>query len=399
MKRTVIIATTALALAGMSAAGINIPSDGSDGGLHVTSNTVIDLSLAVTGDWDDDNSAHAGVGIYDSNKWAVVFNYTNVTIAAGQTVSFKNHPSRAPVVWLVAGNVTIDGVVDLYGRGTRNYPEEAFGGPGGFRGGVASSGSIESGPGFGPGGGHRQEGYPSYGSVGYQGPPVYGNASLLPLIGGSGGGGSYGKSGGGGGGAILIACADTLSLAGEIRANGGRGPGGSGQGGGSGGAIRLVAETVSGNGTLNATGNADGRIRIERVSSPDTLAVSPSPSLVVLDPGATPLLWVPADGPAIRIVSIGGETAPAEPRASLGAEGADLVLVQTNSVPVVVETRNVEESSQVQVRLAPRGGGDFLTRSAVVQQIVSTNPPVILWKANVPTGPGYSVVQVRVIRP
>ena len=399
MKRTVIIATTALALAGMSAAGINIPSDGSDGGLHVTSNIVIDLSLAVTGDWDDDNSAHAGVGIYDSNKWAVVFKYTNVTIASEATLKFKNHPGRAPVVWLVSGDVTIDGTVDLYGRGTRDYPEESFGGPGGFRGGTAQRGSVDSGPGFGPGGGHRQEGDANYGAVGISDPPPYGNESLLPLIGGSGGGGGYDKSGGGGGGAILVACADTLSLAGEIRANGGRGPGGSGQGGGSGGAIRLVAETVSGNGLVNATGGRNGRIRIERVSSPDQLAVNPTPDIVQLDPGATPLLWVPADGPAIRIVSIGGETAPAEPRASLGAEGADLVLVQTNSVPVVVETRNVEESSQVQVRLAPRGGGDFLTRSAVVQQIVSTNPPVILWKANVPTGPGYSVVQVRVIRP
>ena len=63
-----------------SLAGINIPSDGSDGALVINGNTTIDLGLAITGAWDMNNAAHAGAGVYDSNKWAVVFKYTSVFI-------------------------------------------------------------------------------------------------------------------------------------------------------------------------------------------------------------------------------------------------------------------------------------------------------------------------------
>ena len=86
-------------------------------------------------------------------------------------------------------------------------------------------------------------------------------------------------------------------------------------------------------------------------------------------------------------------------RPSQGMQGADVQLIETNSVPVIVETRNVEEASQVIVRVAPQAGASYSTANATVQQIVSTNPLVILWRANIPTGPGYSAVQVRVVRP
>ncbi len=71
---------------------ITIPgADGSDGALNVTADTVIDLSQAVTGAWDANNTANAGKGIYDPSKWAVVFKYSSVTVATGKTVTFKNH--------------------------------------------------------------------------------------------------------------------------------------------------------------------------------------------------------------------------------------------------------------------------------------------------------------------
>ena len=96
-------------LATLHASGaIVIPgADGSDGALNITANTVIDLSQAVTGAWDANNSANVGKGVYDPAKWAVVFKYASVTVATGATVTFTNHPSRAPVVWLVSGNATI----------------------------------------------------------------------------------------------------------------------------------------------------------------------------------------------------------------------------------------------------------------------------------------------------
>src|SRR5438309_1093950 len=99
-----------LLLASHSQASITIPgADGSDGALVITTDTVIDLSKAVTTNWDANNTANAGNGVYDSNMWAVVFKYSSVTIASNATVTFANHASRAPVVWLVNSNVTING--------------------------------------------------------------------------------------------------------------------------------------------------------------------------------------------------------------------------------------------------------------------------------------------------
>ena len=174
---------------------LNIPSDGSDGALVISSDTVIDLGQAVTGNWDDNNAAHAGNGIYDPNKWAVVFKYSSVFIANGATLTFSNHPTHAPVVWLVSGNVTNNGTISLNGHSLAlNTTEPAEPGPGGFRGGTTYM------SGFGPGNNPSMGGYTGY----YSSSVSYGNEQIVPLIGGSGG--SERAVSGGGGGAILIAC-------------------------------------------------------------------------------------------------------------------------------------------------------------------------------------------------
>ena len=189
MKTTIRLLTCAVVAAMSMAAAraaLNIPSDGSDGALVITANTVIDLSQAVTGNWDANNSANAGKGIYDSSKWAVVFKYSSVTIQGGATVTFKNHASRAPVVWLVQGDVTINGTVSLDGQGHQPPPLLAEPGPGGFRGGAGdyAVGAADA-AGFGPGGGAFKAyvsnglfgegevgGAGSYGSVGKFGQPT-----------------------------------------------------------------------------------------------------------------------------------------------------------------------------------------------------------------------------------
>ena len=143
-------------MAGAVRAAIIVPgANGTDGALNLTANTVIDLSQAVTGAWDNDNTANAGKGVYDPAKWAVVFKYTEVNIAAGATVTFKNHASRAPVVWLVSGNVKIEGSVSLNGQSAQPAPILPEPGPGGFRGGAATLalGSVTGSSGFGMGGG------------------------------------------------------------------------------------------------------------------------------------------------------------------------------------------------------------------------------------------------------
>jgi hypothetical protein len=411
-----IIAMSIPAFAPQTFAQLVIPSDGSDGALIIRSNTVIDLSQAVTGIWSDPST---GKGIYDSNKWAVVFKYSSVVISNGATVTFVNHPSHAPVVWLVNGDVTINGSLSLNGQNYQTPPTLAEPGPGGFRGGTSYfAPGVSSSAGFGPGGGGIQgnAGYGgSYGSLGSSGSSTYGNPSLIPLIGGSGGGGDgdtfadWQVGGAAGGGAILIAASQTLAVSatGAVRANGGSGYDGSSRntGGGSGGGIRLIASTLTGTGSVQAIGGTGwaagglGRIRIERVTNTSNLQVNPDPSVVPLQGAATPLIWLPSDGPTATVVSIGGLSAPADPRASFGTYGPDVSLPQASTTPVVIATTNAESASTVKVRVTPRASGNYTETTATCTATNSTNPLVLLWTANVPVNPGYSAVQVRVVRP
>lgn len=406
-----------------AAATVNVPSDGSDGSLTITTNLVapnitvtgtnivIDLGMAVDGAWNDDNSAQSGMGVYDAGKWAVVFKYSSVSIASGTRVSFRNHPSKAPVVWLVDGDVTINGILDLSGANGVAAPGHAEPGPGGFRGGRGRySSGVSAGAGFGPGGGRfiSQEGQGgSYGAPTSAAVPPYGNPSLVPLLGGSGGGGDGDNSAGGGagGGAILIACKGAATVNGRIDANGGN-RSESHPGGGAGGGIRLVTGHLTGTGMLRALAGAGwsyngtvGRIRIERVTTTGGLTVIPDPSLVPLAESATALIWPPEDGPTVRVVSIGGGEVPADPRADFGVSGPDVALPETASTQVVVETVNVESASQVQVRVTPRGNENFTTADASVETVVSDTPLVIRWVATLPVTVGYSAVQVKVVRP
>lgn len=420
-----------------AAAAIVVPgANGSDGALNITNNTVIDLSLAVTGSWDAvANATNAGKGTYDPARWAVVFKYSNVSIRSNATVTFKNHPSRAPVVWLVSSNVVIEAgsLVDLSGQssGGTLWATLAEPGPGGFRGGAEYVGfGAGSGPGFGPGGG-AAGGYNSSGgyweiyggkSAGhsqnssfwqlFEG--VYGNPSLLPLVGGSGGGGMWDSNrqggGGAGGGAILIAAQGTNAIAGRVHAIGGQGTarGGDrdGRGNGSGGSIRVVSDVLMGGGVLDTRGGeywnsgSPGRIRLERVSTDGVMTFNPqTPSVVPLQAGAVAQVWMPTNGPSVRIVSIGGVAAPADPRASFGGAGADVSLPQTATVPVVLETTNVEDASKVKVRIMPRANAQLVEKEATLQQVVSTSPRVIRWVVDLPTSGGYAAIQARVIRP
>ena len=180
--KTLLFCFAAMALCCSAVLGlINVPSDGSDGAFNPVANVEVDLSQTVTGTW---NQAGTGTGVYDAGKWAVVFKYSSVNIPAGVIVTFKNHPSRAPVVWLVQGNVTIAGAVSLDGQDCIGGDPQglarklAESGPGGFRGGAAPCVSLPGGPGLGPGGGSGNGATGSFG---------YGNAGLLPIIGGSGG--------------------------------------------------------------------------------------------------------------------------------------------------------------------------------------------------------------------
>jgi hypothetical protein len=93
---------------------------------------------------------------------------------------------------------------------------------------------------------------------------TYGDATLIPLLGGMTGQGG-GNAGGGGGGALQITAGTRIEVLGNIFAGGGGGISGSssysysgGGGGGSGGAILLEAPKVVMTGVLNANGAGGG---------------------------------------------------------------------------------------------------------------------------------------------
>lgn len=410
MKVTLGLLLIATAIAGAADAAITVPgANGSDGVFSVASGTTtIDLSQAASGAWDS-NSPTAGKGVYDGDKWAVVFHYSSVNIAAAARVVFKNNVSRAPVVWLVSGDVNISGTLDLSGgnystANTTSNPQSEPG-PGGFGGGRPNltTGAFAgvNGPGWGPGGAQR-----GLDGAGYSGPGTgatpglaYGTASVIPLIGGSGAGGTN-IAGAAGGGAILVAATGTVTVNGTILSDGGNGAsfGGTNNqaGSGSGGAIRLVADTVAGTGTINALGGtvtsagADGRIRIEGNTVSSSLVYAPLPSAA--HPANPALIWPDALAPSVSIVSVGGFPVAGQPRGQLNAAADVLPDILPASETVVIQTANVATNAQVNLRVAPLSGDATI----VAATFVSGNSTSATWNATVSLPPGSVSLQARV---
>ncbi len=379
---------------------ITIPgADGSDGVFNPTDpNYVVDLAAAPTGEWNGTNQS-PGNGVYDPNNWAVVFRYSSVNIPAGVTVTFLNHPSRAPVVWLVSGSVTIGGSVNLDGKYTT---QTSVGfllepGPGGFRGGTAYLGvSYQVGGGFGPGGGlvtwFNGAGAGSYGTTGTYGGPTYGNPRVLPLIGGSGSGGYAQYAGAGGGGAILIAASTTITINGAIYARGFHYGGYSGAGGG----IRLIADNVTGTtGILRATGSNGGHGRIRIEANAETLSDPGAPAYTVGYPGATATIWPPADAPTVQPLTLGAGSVPSDPRGSFDFPFADVTVADPNAQTLVIEARNVPLNWIVKVRVVPRVGQDFTVNATYVSGDVTLST----WNASLTLPNGFAAIYVRAYAP
>ncbi|MEP4078027.1 hypothetical protein [Haloferula sp.] len=368
------------------AAQLTIPSDGTDGAFNPTANVEIDLSLAQSNVWTAPVPGPSmGFGTYDADKWAVVFKYSSVNIPAGVTVTFKNHPTHAPVVWLVQGNVTIDGVLNLDGEAAVSgvaalIPPEP--GPGGFRG--AASGPAGPGSGHGPGGGVQ------YGNANHV--SSYGNPQIIPLIGGSGSGSHTSVSGSAGGGAILIAASDTIDIDGSITVRAGTVSAYYG----SAGSIRLVADQVTGSGLLDASSQiaaANGRIRVE--TNMLSTGISLTPSTIGVSPGVSPTIFQAASDPTVRIVSIDGVPTPPDPTAPL-VSSADVAIENNDPVVIVIETRNFATAgSVVSVRQAGKFGATFVTSASYS----SGDSTMALWEATVTLAPGFATMQARATAP
>jgi hypothetical protein len=404
MSLKLLLTTLAFSVAQSVHAALSIAgADGSDGVFprpSSSTNIVVDLGLAVPAAWNANNSANAGNGVYDVTRWAIVYKYSSVNVPKGTRVSFKNHPSHAPVVWLVSGNVTIDGTVDLdasVGTGLFHEP-----GPGGFRGGAqALSGVLPAGSGMGPGG-SSVDGV--YGPSGNADPAlVYGNARILPLIGGSGGVGFAGAGdprnvrGGAGGGAILIVCQNSISINGMIIARSTQADGNVVHHSGSGGAIRLIADDLSGSGKIDALGlnafggsGGDGRVRLEALNYAGGLNVAP-PTIRVL-PDSPPIIF-PDNLPTARILSVAGQPSPADPSSNLTDSGSDIVIQNDKPLEIQIETTNLRTNSTVIAHIIPRHGGRFTAPAKWLSGDASSSR----WLAVTTVPAGFAAIQVRAV--
>ena len=194
-----------------------------------------------------------------------------------------------PVVFLVDGDVVVGGLIDASGGCPGDH---RCAGPGGGSGanrntaaggvGAGGSGGVgDNGHGHGGGGGGFGQAGARAAASANVGGGTYGNATLVPLRGGSGGGyggtAQDGGDGGGGGGGLQITAAHTLAVLakGAIDAGGGGGQGervyntGGGGGGGSGGGILLEGFAVVVLGTVTANGGGAGGHTVEDGGNPD----------------------------------------------------------------------------------------------------------------------------------
>ena len=318
-----------------------------------------------------------------------VYHFTTINIPAGVTVKLSAKYLNGPVYWLASGAVQISGTLDLNGQdgqhstalinGGARFP--AIPGAGGFGGGFGAFGSAPPQVGNGPGGGLLAlRGDHAGGSAGHATTsncgdilgPSYGNAFIVPLVGGSGGAGAHSGAGGGaGGGAILIASSVSITVNGVIEVKGGK-PGNLGipgqvtGGAGSGGSIRLIAPTLGGTGTLNALGalgfgglcGSHGRIRMEGFQH--ALSINLPSGGHRSFPNALSIPTTPP--PSVRVLSIAGVALPSNPTGSF--ELPDVNIDASAATPVIIEGRFVPVGTIVRLHLVSEDGADQTVDSA-----------------------------------
>ncbi|MCX7765110.1 MAG: hypothetical protein N2246_00155 [Candidatus Sumerlaeia bacterium] len=303
-----------------------------------------------------------------------VYNYTEVNIREGQTIKFIPNQKNRPVVWLVKGDVIINGRVDVSGEDANPNPNiAAAGGPGGWPGGKKGS-NLELYQGLGPGGGQISAGANNWGSGGGHanlgadswGNPtrgaIYGNQFCIPLSGGSGGGAgdrSVNDLGGGGGGAILIAASGMILITGGsdsgIFANGGLPGYNDVQGGGSGGTIRLVSNSIilSGQAQIQAifppretTGKGYVRLEAYRLEVPGAQVKG-----YVSRGFPGPLFELPAGSATLKIKSVAGVEVGNDPGGSALYPDIDIPVGVPNPVEIVVEGTGLDDGTSITLRI------------------------------------------------
>ncbi len=334
-----------------------------------------------------------------------ILHYKSFRITNNAAVGFVKNANNTPVYLLSQGDISIGGRLYVSGGDSQGDRGPGLGGPGGFDGGRRGIATAPPGDGQGPGAGRAgtdiasnradSAGGGAYvnstGNGTTNAGSIYGNAALIPLVGGSGGGGTPGFGGGGGGGAILVASNTRIDFANNdgnhfIDATGGQWGTGGAYNGGSGGAVKLVAPVITGYQRIyvqNRNGTAgSGRVRLDAANfgGADFSTVNPSYSLSYGNMLATGL-----EGtlPRLELVSIAGRVLPTD-----GISNGFILLPNgspTNQ-PVVVRTRNFGTKVPVRIVVAPDNGTTQYFDSEVdstagnAEKTVNVNIP-----ANTPT--------------
>lgn len=316
-----------------------------------------------------------------------VLNYTTVNIASGRTVTFTRNEANTPVYILATGTVTITGNINVSGSQGNNV-KGGEGGPGGFDGGSPGSVSIPSGAGYGPGAGRGGAnssttvdgaGSGAFATVGSGGNStrkgaLYGNALLIPIIGGSGGGGTDGTpgaGGGGGGGAILIASTTRIDLTGDVGAEGATSTS-SASNGGSGGAIRLVAPVVAGTGRLFARGSGGGGMGRIRIDATDRSQMSIQFYNADVASVGSLLLVFPTPLPRLDIIEAAGTAIPV----GSGPQTLQLPFGSSPNRTVRVQARDFNAQVPITLVLTPDHGAP-LSYTSTINNTGANNPATV----------------------
>jgi hypothetical protein len=207
---------------------------------------------------------------------AVVFTFTYISIDADSALQIQG---TLPGILVALGSLDLQGSIDV---SADNYDSDSDINviPGARSTGAGVGGFGNSGGPQGGGGGSfcGTGGHGAPGTTGFAPGATYGNATLVPLVGGSAGGGASSGgadafSNGQGGGALQISAGGTLTVhAGAwitVNGSGGISQGNEqGEGGGSGGSILLEAPTVEIDGVLEANGGEGSDENSDGLSSP-----------------------------------------------------------------------------------------------------------------------------------
>jgi hypothetical protein len=377
MQTTALVAIITVMTSLNLMAQFNPGSTGTNGPLNVTSNMTLDLPP-------------------DG-----IFNFTTITVTSGRTLTFNPNALNTPIYLLATGDVLIDGTIAVNGTPpTGSIP--GAGGPGGFAGGFGGQPlNVTAGDGAGPGGGKGSAALGSYGTN-------YGNALLVPLIGGSGGAGrdgSPGPGGSGGGGAILIASPTKITINGSIQAVGGDIPtywcDESFYGAGSGGGVRVVAPVVDGSGTLNTRGGLfhrsapgcgcyiwcrdndlrygqAGRVRIDCL---DRNAFRNLNYAGTMTRGSQMFVFPTNGVPRLDVIEAAGT---AIPEGTAFGVSVDLPVGSSTNQIVRVQARNFTNDVPISVVVTPENGPSRTVQATIFQS--SGNPPVAAVNVQISAG-------------